>query len=160
MILDEIQTIPYEYWQLIKNAFEAIGKHYNCYFILMSATQPLIFKPNDEIIEIVPDYESYFGYFNRTKLFNRLENIVTLDEFTDDVCEYMTENSKKDIAWGSQIRSYVLHPYKLVKDHRTGFHSSQAETVLDGDLDGYIKEYLKCCLTGLWAKGGVDQDVE
>ena len=53
------------------------------------------------------------------------------------------EAGKKDIAWGSQIRSYVLHPYKLVKDHRTGFHSSQAETVLDGDLDDFMKAYLQ-----------------
>lgn len=53
------------------------------------------------------------------------------------------ENTKKDIAWGSQIRSYVLHPYKLVKDHRTGFHSSQAETVLEGDLDDFMKAYLQ-----------------
>ena len=53
------------------------------------------------------------------------------------------ESSKKDIAWGSQIRSYVLHPYKLVKDHRTGFHTSQAETVLEGDLDDFMKAYLQ-----------------
>lgn len=53
------------------------------------------------------------------------------------------ENTKKDIAWGSQIRSYVLHPYKLVKDHRTGFTSSQAETVLDGDLDDFMKAFLQ-----------------
>ncbi len=53
------------------------------------------------------------------------------------------EAGKKDIAWGSQIRSYVLHPYKLVKDHRTGFTSSQAETVLDGDLDEFMKAYLQ-----------------
>jgi peptide chain release factor 2 len=53
------------------------------------------------------------------------------------------EAGKKEIAWGSQIRSYVLHPYKLVKDHRTGFHSSQAETVLDGDLDDFMKSYLQ-----------------
>ena len=53
------------------------------------------------------------------------------------------EAGKKDIAWGSQIRSYVLHPYKLVKDHRTGFTSSQAETVLDGDLDEFMKSYLQ-----------------
>lgn len=53
------------------------------------------------------------------------------------------EAGKKDIAWGSQIRSYVLHPYKLVKDHRNGFHSSQAETVLDGDLDDFMKAYLQ-----------------
>lgn len=53
------------------------------------------------------------------------------------------EAGKKEIAWGSQIRSYVLHPYKLVKDHRTGFSSSQAETVLDGDLDEFMKSFLQ-----------------
>jgi peptide chain release factor 2 len=63
------------------------------------------------------------------------------------------EAGKKEIAWGSQIRSYVLHPYKLVKDHRTGFTSSQAETVLDGDLDDFMKSYLQ------WKSlGGVVQD--
>ena len=53
------------------------------------------------------------------------------------------EAGKKEIAWGSQIRSYVLHPYKLVKDHRTGFTSSQAETVLDGELDDFMKAFLQ-----------------
>lgn len=66
------------------------------------------------------------------------------------------EAGKKDIAWGSQIRSYVLHPYKMVKDHRTGFSVSSAEKTLDGDLDDFIKAFLTCRITGEWARGGGD----
>ena len=49
---------------------------------------------------------------------------------------------KKEIGWGSQIRSYVLHPYRMVKDHRTNHEVGNADGVLDGDLDGFIEAYL------------------
>lgn len=52
------------------------------------------------------------------------------------------EGQKKKIEWGSQIRSYVLHPYKMVKDLRTGYETSDTQGVLDGDLNAMIKEYL------------------
>ena len=52
------------------------------------------------------------------------------------------EGQKKKIEWGSQIRSYVLHPYKMVKDLRTGWETADTQGVLDGDLNDFMKEYL------------------
>ena len=61
----------------------------------------------------------------------------------------------KEIAWGSQIRSYVLQPYTLIKDHRTGFESGNVTSVLDGSIDGFISAYLKWESLGRpQAKGG------
>lgn len=57
--------------------------------------------------------------------------------------EAEVEANKKEIAFGAQIRSYVLHPYKLVKDHRTNFEVSSAEKVLEGDLDDFMDAYLR-----------------
>ena len=55
--------------------------------------------------------------------------------------------AKKEIAFGSQIRSYTFHPYQLIKDHRTGLEVGNVDAVMDGDLDAFIKAYL------LWARG-------
>ena len=53
-----------------------------------------------------------------------------------------TNASKKKIEWGSQIRSYVFHPYKMIKDHRTDYEVGNVAPVMDGELDGFIKAYL------------------
>ena len=50
---------------------------------------------------------------------------------------------QKDIAWGSQIRSYVFCPYTMVKDHRTNYEVGNVEAVMDGEIDGFIESYLK-----------------
>lgn len=55
---------------------------------------------------------------------------------------------KKANEWGSQIRSYVMHPYQMVKDHRTAFQTNQINDVMDGDLDSFIMSYLKAQLSG------------
>ena len=52
------------------------------------------------------------------------------------------ENSKSDIGWGHQIRSYVLHPYRLVKDTRTSFEDANPDRVLDGDIDKFLENSL------------------
>ena len=57
------------------------------------------------------------------------------------------ESTKKANEWGSQIRSYVLHPYQMVKDHRTDYESSQSSDILGGNLDGFIMAYLKQSMT-------------
>lgn len=54
----------------------------------------------------------------------------------------LLEGQKKKIEWGSQIRSYILHPYKLVKDVRTGYETADTQGVLDGDLNAFMKAYL------------------
>ena len=53
------------------------------------------------------------------------------------------QGEQKEIAWGSQIRSYVFCPYTMVKDHRTGYETGNIQAVMDGELDAFINEYLK-----------------
>jgi peptide chain release factor 2 len=65
---------------------------------------------------------------------------MKLQEQTDKMDEL--HKTKKDIAWGSQIRSYVLHPYKMIKDHRTNLEVGNVQKILDGDLDEFIEAYL------------------
>jgi len=65
---------------------------------------------------------------------------------------------KKDIAFGSQIRSYVLHPYQLVKDHRTKEQVGDVNRILDGDIDVFIKSYLMKKASGTLSAGVADED--
>jgi peptide chain release factor 2 len=66
---------------------------------------------------------------------------IKRNEQEKELTELRGEYTKAE--WGSQIRSYVLHPYQMVKDHRTGFEMGNTQGVLDGDLDGFIEAYLK-----------------
>ena len=70
--------------------------------------------------------------------------------------ERKLEDSKLDVNFGSQIRSYVLAPYRLIKDHRTKYSVGDVERVLDGDLEGFIHAYLVYKRTGKIASDGKD----
>ena len=65
---------------------------------------------------------------------------------------------QKAAEWGSQIRTYTLHPTQRVKDHRTGHETGNAERVLDGDLDGFVREYLNQSARGLGTTAHASQD--
>jgi peptide chain release factor 2 len=71
----------------------------------------------------------------RSKLAERAERL-RLEEIARE------RGEAQDVNFGSQIRSYVLHPYMMVKDHRTDFEMGDANRVLDGDLDGFVRSYL------------------
>ena len=62
-------------------------------------------------------------------------------EYEQKMADIKGETS--EINFGSQIRSYVFHPYKMVKDHRTGYEVGNVDAVMDGDLDGFVESYLR-----------------
>jgi len=96
VLLDEIQTIPYELWETVRKSFFSLGESMNMYFVLISATQPLIFTPGEDIIELVPDYQKYFRVFNRTRLHYQKE-AVSFDLFVGSVSSYVFEETDKDV---------------------------------------------------------------
>lgn len=68
--------------------------------------------------------------------------LYLLEKEKEKAKQQSIESSKKKIEWGSQIRSYVFHPYNMVKDHRTDYETSDTQGVMDGDLEGFVKAFL------------------
>ncbi len=80
---------------------------------------------------------------NREKAMQMLKSrVYDLEKRIRDEAKSELESTKKANEWGSQIRSYVMHPYNMVKDHRTNHETSNVDAVMDGDLDDFIKAYL------------------
>lgn len=89
---------------------------------------------------------------NREKAMKMLKARLYEREIERQNAERDAMNSvKKANEWGSQIRSYVMHPYQLVKDHRTDFETNQVQDIMDGDLDDFIMAYLKDQITSTQA---------
>ena len=80
---------------------------------------------------------------NREKAMQMLKSRLYEEELRKrEELKNATNASKRKIEWGSQIRSYVFHPYKMIKDHRTDYEVGNVQPVMDGELDGFIKAYL------------------
>jgi peptide chain release factor 2 len=80
---------------------------------------------------------------NREKALKMLKSRLYEEELRRrEELKNATNSTKKKIEWGSQIRSYVFHPYKMIKDHRTDYEVGNVQPVMDGELDGFIKAYL------------------
>lgn len=96
IILDEIQSIPHHYWELLNKTLKYLCKEFNCWVILMTATEPLIFKENEEIKSLVPNKEKYFAEFNRLNYTFDLET-HDFEDFKDLIWDKIVSNPKKDI---------------------------------------------------------------
>ena len=86
---------------------------------------------------------------NREKALKMLKSRLYEEELRKrEELKNATNSTKKKIEWGSQIRSYVFHPYKMIKDHRTDYEVGNVQPVMDGELDGFIKAYLMSMTAG------------
>ncbi len=110
VILDEIQNIPYKYWKLIRHSFEVLSDILNTYFVLMTATQPLIFKGD---IELVENTKEYFKIFKRTKLNIDLKE-RSIDEFIDEIKPIIEKVNKIMIVLNT-VKS-AQEVYKQIKN--------------------------------------------
>jgi len=92
---------------------------------------------------IIENTESRSQFGNKENALKLLKSqLYELELRKRSEAEQLINSSKKKIEWGSQIRSYTMQPYKLVKDVRTGFESGNVQAVMDGDINGFIKAYL------------------
>ncbi len=113
------------------------GQHVN----KSSTAVRLTHEPSGIVVTCQNERSQYRNRENAMKVLRARLYALREEERRKEQAE--AEGEKMDIAWGSQIRSYVMHPYQLVKDNRTGVETSDVNGVLDGDLDRFIEAYLK-----------------
>lgn len=156
VILDEVQNIPYKYWKLIRQSFEVLSDMLNTYFILMTATQPLIFK--DEI-ELVENTKEYFKIFKRTKLNIDLKE-RSIDEFIYEIKPIINKADKVMIVLNTvKSAQEVYKQIKNITDKKVIFLSASVIPKDRKERISKIKELDKCVLVSTQVvEAGVDID--
>lgn len=167
ILLDEIQTIPYALWETIREVFKTLGRSMKMYFILISATQPLIFNPEDDILEIVPDYMKYFRIFNRTRLI--IESPVSFELFLENLSDYLEQQPQKDVLCILNTKRAALNAFenigeRVVLDQTELFFLSTLITPFERkDIINRIKtpsEKRKVIISTQLVEAGVDISVD
>lgn len=115
ILLDEIQSIPYYYWEIVRGMLKKLAKEYNSWVILMTATQPLIFH-DDEIIPLVENKEYYYNNFDRIDYHFNLED-MPLDEFKGHIIDEIKNNPSKDIMVVLNTINSSIELYSHIKQH-------------------------------------------
>lgn len=115
ILLDEIQSIPHKYWGIINQVLTKLANEYNCWIVLMTATQPFIFKQN-EIVSLVENVEYYFNQFNRIEYNFQLEDIY-LEEFGKNILDLIVTEKSKDILIVLNTINSSMELYETIKQY-------------------------------------------
>ena len=112
------------------------GQHVN----KTSSAVRITHEPTGIVVQCQNERSQHQNKANAMKML--AAKLYQLKKAEEDKKMQSMEDQKKDIAWGSQIRSYVFHPYSMVKDHRTSVETGNVQSVMDGNLDDFINAYL------------------
>jgi len=116
IILDEVQSIPYKFWSIVNKILTEISEKFNVWIILMTATQPLIFKENEEIIPLIENKNEYFNSFNRVKFNFDFKN-RNFEDFKEKSIEVICENSDKDMMFVLNTINSSKELYNHIKEY-------------------------------------------
>ena len=141
----EVNIRPEDIEMQVYRASGAGGQHVN----KTSSAVRLIHKPTGIVVASQQERSQFQNKDNCMKMLRAKLVELQMQEKAEKISDLKGVQLK--IEWGSQIRSYVFMPYQLVKDNRTGYETSAINSVMDGDLDGFINAYLTAEATGNWA---------
>lgn len=169
IILDEVQSIPFKYWKLVREVFKLMAEHLGCYFILMTATMPLIFSEKEgEIIELASNKHCFFNGFNRIKLnCEMLDRQMDIDTFKQVVERDIKNNPEKSylivlntINSSINIWNYLYNTFK--DDYKMFYLSSNIIPKERQQRIKEIKEYKgrKIVVATQVVEAGVDIDLD